>query len=235
LLILSGEPPASVTGNLLLDRLLGAEVEWAGDEPLGAALARRVAQESATGRRPYPIPLGASVPLGAVAYTDAMAELQSQMKAQDVTFDRIIFATSSGGTQAGMVVGAALTGFAGKLIGVNVAKASGEEPLREIVRRLIPATAALVGHPSAAEDSTVEISEDYLGAGYAVMGAAEREAIELLARTEGILLDPVYTGRAAAGLIDMIRRGQIGREETVLFWHTGGAPALWAYADALSR
>jgi 1-aminocyclopropane-1-carboxylate deaminase/D-cysteine desulfhydrase-like pyridoxal-dependent ACC family enzyme len=106
--------------------------------------------------------------------------------------------------------------------------------LQAIVAGLATEAAALLGQPRALLPEAVSVNDDYLGGGYGVMGAPEHAAIHLFAREEGLLLDPVYTGRAAAGLIDLIQRGEIGRDETVLFWHTGGTPALFAYASELT-
>jgi 1-aminocyclopropane-1-carboxylate deaminase/D-cysteine desulfhydrase-like pyridoxal-dependent ACC family enzyme len=167
-----------------------------------------------------------------------MVELKEQMDAgrgsggsETRPFDRIIFASSSGGTQAGLVVGAGMTGFRGEVLGISVDEDL--ETLRSTVTRIATGTATLLGHPRTYSPQDISANTDYLGAGYAIMGKPEREAIELFAQTEGMLIDPVYTGRAAAGMIDLIRRGVIRKEETILFWHTGGTPALWAYADQL--
>ncbi|MDW8325429.1 MAG: D-cysteine desulfhydrase family protein [Anaerolineales bacterium] len=232
-LVLRGQPPAAVNGNLLLDRLLGAELRWTGNRPRDEVFAEVVAAERDAGRRVYAIPLGGSTALGAAAYAAAMLELAQQQQAQHVAFDRVVFASSSGGTQAGLVVGASLRAargtqaFTGELLGISVDLAEAE--LKALVADLATATATLLGMPRVYSPVGIHVNADYLGEGYAVMGEPEREAIELFARCEGLLLDPVYTGRAAAGLLDLIRRGVIGRDETVLFWHTGGQPALFAY------
>jgi 1-aminocyclopropane-1-carboxylate deaminase/D-cysteine desulfhydrase-like pyridoxal-dependent ACC family enzyme len=177
------------------------------------------------------MPLGGSTPLGAAGYALAMLELKSQMGKDGLSFDRIVFASSSGGTHAGLVVGAQLTGYRGEVLGISVDEEL--DHLRATVARLATQTAELVGQPHSYEPSHISANANYLGAGYAIMGQPEREAIKLFAQTEGILLDPVYTGRAAAGMLDLIRRGAIGKDEAVLFWHTGGTPALWAYAEQL--
>ena len=228
ILVLRGDPPAGCTGNILLDRLLGAELRFSGQRSREEVMDEIVASELKQGRNPYPIPLGGSNALGAVAFALAVEELLWQT---DVRFDRIIFASSSGGTQAGLIAGAHLLGFHGQILGISV-----DEPLerlKEIVAPVARETIRLFGGSAAIGIAEVDASADYLGGGYGVLGAPEREAIRLFARSEGILLDPVYTGRAAAGMIDMIRRGVIGKDEVILFWHTGGTPALWAYADEL--
>jgi L-cysteate sulfo-lyase len=154
------------------------------------------------------------------------------MEAAGLTFDRVLFASSSGGTQAGLVIGARACGFPGQVLGISVDKTAGH--LRETVSALLAPTAARLALDLDLGPDDVHVNDGYLGGGYAVLTGAEREAVRLVAELEGILLDPVYTGKAMAGLIDMIRRGQIRANETVLFWHTGGTPALFAYADELA-
>ncbi len=229
ILVLRGHPPAAPVGNLLLDQLLGAELRWAGERTREEVMEETVAAERAAGRNPYPIPLGGSIPLGAAAYAAAMEELARQTEER---FDRIVFASSSGGTHAGLAVGAALTGFRGEVLGISVDEQL--QALRSMVAGIATGLCGLLGIARTFRPGDIAANADYLGAGYAVMGPPEREAIDLFARREGILLDPVYTGRAAAGLIGLIRRGVIRKDETVLFWHTGGIPALWAYMKELS-
>ncbi len=225
ILVLRGGPVES-TGNLLLDYLLGAEVRWSGERTREEVMDQVVGIERAAGHNPYPIPLGGSNALGAAAYALAVEELLAQT---DVKFDRILFASSSGGTQAGLVAGAHMAGYEGEVLGISI-----DEELRslqELVAGIATDTARLLGMPRIWNPEEIRATAEYLGAGYGVMGNPEREAIEMFARIEGILLDPVYTGRAAAGMLDLIRRGLIGRDESILFWHTGGIPALWAYAS----
>jgi len=230
ILVLRGDPPGDFGGNLLLDRLLGAELRFCGQKSREQVMEEIVEEELKEGHNPYPIPLGGSTALGAIAYALAVEELLWQT---DVRFDRIIFASSSGGTQAGLIAGAHLLGFHGQILGISV-----DEPLERLSEMVAPIareTIRLLGGSAAIGVAEVTASADYLGGGYGVLGDPEREAIRLFARNEGILLDPVYTGRAAAGMIDMIRRGAIGKDEVVLFWHTGGVPALWAYSEELLR
>ena len=237
-LVLRGEAPPrdQWTGNLLLDHLLGARICWSGDaDPLDTLHAAAETERSA-GRKPYVIPYGGSNPVGAAAYALAFEELWEQIQAgsphQPLDFDRIIFASSSGGTQAGLIVGAKACGYQGQVLGISVDKTGGH--LRETVAALLAPTAARLGLELDLGPEDVHVNDRYLGGGYAVLTDAEREAVRLVAGLEGILLDPVYTGKAMAGLIDMIRRGEIRANETVLFWHTGGTPALFAYADELA-
>lgn len=231
-LVLRGDPPDDVTGNLLLDYLLGAEVRWSGSRTREAVMADVIEGEKAAGRRAYAIPLGGSTPLGAAAYVLAMLELQQQMDVQRLGFDRIVFASSSGGTQAGLVVGADVIDFRGEVLGISVDEDA--DALKRLVAGLATQTAGLLGQTRTYTADVILVNADYIGGGYGLMGQPERQAITLFARAEGIFLDPVYTGRAAAGMIDLIRRGLIQKHESILFWHTGGTPALFAYTDQLT-
>jgi len=228
ILVLRGHAPAEPSGNLLLDHLLGADIRWSGDRTREEVMDEVVEGERSDGRHPYPIPLGGSTPLGAAAYAAAMDEFMRQTTER---CDRIVFPSSSGGTHAGLVAGAHLAGYRGQVLGISVDEEL--ETLQEMVAAIATGTCRLLGDDKIFTPAEIQANADYLGGGYAVMGTAEREAIDLFARYEGILVDPVYTGRAAAGLIDLIRRGVIARDETVLFWHTGGIPALWAYMNEL--
>ena len=221
-LVLAGERPSEASGNLLLDQLLGVEIVWTNRAEREASLQAAFQQAWNAGRRPYLVPYGGSSTTGASAYAFAMQE----MLEQGVGPDWIVFPSSSGGTQAGLVLGARLFGFTGKVLGISV-----DEPapvLKERVAKLASATADFLGENIIFSPEEVMVNDGYLGGGYGVVGDGERQAINLFARQEGLLLDPVYTGRAAAGLLDLIRRGNFPIGETVLFWHTGGTPALFA-------
>lgn len=232
ILVLSGDEPPVANGNLLLDQLFGAEIVWTMRSERDAALKRAFDEAWAAGRRPYLIPLGASTPVGSLGYALAMEELIAQ--ADQVRPDWIVVASSSGGTQAGLVLGARRAGWPGTVLGISIDHAQRE--LQETVARLATEASDRGGERIVFRPEEIQVNADYLGGGYAVMGEAEAEAIRLFARYEGLLLDPVYTGRAAAGLIDLIRKNMFRRGETVLFWHTGGTPALFAdpYAGLLS-
>jgi D-cysteine desulfhydrase family pyridoxal phosphate-dependent enzyme len=230
-LVLRGTAPADRTGNILLDDLVGAEIFWAGTRSLNEAAAEVAEELTARGQRPYLIPLGGSNPIGAVGYTTAMLEFVEQARAGNLHFDAIIFATSSGGTQSGLVLGAQLSGYTDRIVGISVDHTA--DYLVPLLVELAAATAQHIGAPSTFDAQDFEVNDHYLGGGYAVLGQAEREAIRLCAQTEGLLVDPVYTGRAMAGLIDLIRTGEFTSDQNVLFWHTGGTPALFAYAQQL--
>lgn len=222
ILVLAGEPPATSSGNLLLDRLLGAQIAWAARPERDTMLQRTFETAWENGQRPYLVPYGGSNATGASAYAFAIQE----MLEQNFQPDWIVFASSSGGTQAGMALGARLFGYRGQVLGISVDET--QDSLAARVAALANTTAEFLGETIAFTPQDVLVNADYLGQGYGMMGDIEKEAIHLFARHEGLLLDPVYTGRAAAGLLDLIRRGNFKRDETVLFWHTGGSPALFA-------
>ena len=230
-LVLRGEAPARQDGNLLLDRLLGAHVYWAEERECGEVMNEVAAELRAMGRKPYTIPLGGSNVMGATGYVLAMEELAAQLEDGGSNLDFVVFASSSGGTQAGLVVGARAYEFRGHLLGISVDHPA--EQLKTLVSALATATATHLGLGTISVADRVDVNDDYLGAGYAQVGETEREAIQMVAQLEGILLDPVYTGRAMGGLIDLIRWGAFTRGQTVLFWHTGGTAALGAFAERL--
>lgn len=222
ILVLSGEKPATASGNLLLDQLFAAELVWTTFEERDRVLQKSFQTAWEAGKRPYLIPYGGSNTTGATAYAVAIQELVNQ----GYQPDWIIFASSSSGTQAGMVTGARLFGFNGKILGISVDEAKQE--LQARVASLATATSDSFGEKINFQPQDILVNDDYIGDGYGIMGPAEIEAIRLFSRREGLLLDPVYTGRAAAGLIDLIRKGFFKSQETVLFWHTGGTPALFS-------
>ncbi len=231
IVVLRGYAPAAPNGNLLLDYLLGAQVVFSGDRAREAVAEDVANEQRAAGGRPYVIPVGASNEVGAVGFVAAIEEFDRQLKEQRLTVDRVIFASSSFGTQAGLCVGAKAIGFTPRIAAIAIDSSRAE--LQAGVAAIARATIQRLGLDLSLSPEEVVAYDGYLGAGYAVMGEPEREAISLVARTEGILLDPVYTGRAMAGLIDLIRKGEFGRDETIVFWHTGGSAALFAYAEQL--
>jgi D-cysteine desulfhydrase family pyridoxal phosphate-dependent enzyme len=212
----------TVSANLLLDQLFGAEIVRVEHEHRDQVLQDTFQAAWNAGKRPYLIPYGGSNPTGAASYAFAVQE----MMAQEVCPDWIVFPSSSGGTHAGLALGARLFGYPGRVLGISVDEKA--DVLQQRVARLATQTADLLGEKMAFADSDILVNADYLGGGYGVMGKVEREAIDLFARQEGLLLDPVYTGRAAAGMIDLARKGYFDPDDKVLFWHTGGSTALFA-------
>ncbi len=231
ILVLAGKVPDKIEGNLLLDHLLGAEVVFTTQEQRDAQLLRTYEEAKAKGKAPYLIPYGGSNATGALAYAFAFEE----MLGQGMSPDWVVFASSSGGTQAGMVLGAKRAGFTGKVLGISVD--GNAKALKAIVVPLVRAAAERLGETIEVSQDEILVNADYTGKGYGIMGEPEIEAIRLFAQMEGILLDPVYTGRAAAGMIDLVRKGMFGADENVLFWHTGGTPALFAsqYSEGLCQ
>jgi len=222
ILVLFGDPPEPPDGNHLLHYLLGAELVFTQRENVENKLREVFQNALSEGQKPYLIPYGGSNPTGAMGYVNAMLELAQQ----DPTPDWIVFPSSSGGTQAGMLVGARISGYTGKILGISVDEPA--EVLKINVSKLATETAAAIGKDWYFSVDDVLVNDEYNTQGYAVMGEPEIEAIRLFAQKEALILDPVYTGRAAAGLIDLIRKDFFDPSETVLFWHTGGGPALFA-------
>jgi D-cysteine desulfhydrase family pyridoxal phosphate-dependent enzyme len=233
-LVLRGEGPSRVQGNLLLDRLLGAEVVWAGERLLAEAMAQVAEDLRSVGRRPYVVPYGGSNSVGASGYVAAMEELLAQSAERDLHFDHIVLASSSAGTQSGLAVGARALrdvngSFGGRILGISVDQPS--YVLRRMLADLATATAEHCGLGFTCAPHDFDVNDDYLGGGYGVVGDLEREALHTMGCTEGVLLDPVYTGRAFGGLLDLIRCGGFQREERVLFWHTGGTAGMFGYGE----
>ena len=228
-LVLSGEPSMESSGNLFLDQILGAGIVWTTLENRQATLQDEFNRAWAEGKRPYLIPYGGSNATGALAYAFAFEEALLQ----DIQPDWIVFASSSGGTQAGLVLGAQRQDWKGHILGISVDEE--KSVLQTRVAKLASEASERLGPRIEIAPETIEVNDRYLGQGYGMMGNLEKEAIQLFAQNEGILLDPVYTGRAAGGMIDLIRQDFFRPGDTILFWHTGGTPALFAapYTSAI--
>ncbi|PWH12192.1 MAG: D-cysteine desulfhydrase family protein [Anaerolineae bacterium] len=223
ILVLTGEHQEQPTGNLLLDFLFDADVVWVQKrEERDARLQEIYQQAQQSGCKPYLVPYGGSNATGALGYAFAVQEMLSQ----GVQPDWVVFGSSSGGTHAGLVLGQRVFGYQGKMLGISIDEPAAK--LKADVAALASAAGEKLGTRFEFTPEDILATDDYCQAGYGVFGEGEREAITLFARYEGILLDPVYTGRAAAGLLDLIRQGFFKKDETVLFWHTGGQPALFA-------
>ena len=234
-LILNGTKPELANGNLLLDQLLGAQLHWIDRAQRAAKLLELPELLRAQGRKPYVIGVGGSNGVGATGYVVAMMELMDQLRARQQRVDHTVFGTSSGGTHAGLALGARVAGFNGQLLGLSIDKNDPEHDEYEIeAAQIANECAAYVGSEVRLTPRDFKVIYGYKGEGYGVVGDLERESIRLMARREGILLDPVYAGRAFGALVDLIRKGVFKRGETVLFWHTGGAPALLAYAKEIT-
>ncbi len=222
------------TGNVLLDRLFGAEIEWwpAGEDmnDIGRDVTEKVRQEGGVS---YFIPGGGSNQVGALGYVNCAIEILQQANEQGLRIDYIVNATGSGGTQAGLVVGLKGCNSGIKVYGVSVRQP--REKQEEIVHDLAVETAAYVGIKGEISRESVVANSDYVGPGYGQPTPEMVEAVYLLARTEGILLDPVYSGKGMAGLIGEIRKGTFSKDDNIVFVHTGGSAALFAYEALFSK
>jgi 1-aminocyclopropane-1-carboxylate deaminase/D-cysteine desulfhydrase-like pyridoxal-dependent ACC family enzyme len=224
-LVANGAPQQLVTGNARLDALYGAEVRYvsARDERVSAMEAAAAAARGA-GHHPFIVPLGASTPTGAMGFARGVEELAASPHRPTA----IVHATSSGGTQAGLIMGCALFGLTNAIIGV-----SADDPaaaLSATITELLQQAAVRLGaSPSTiGADAPIVVDDTFVGDGYGIATPASIEATVLVARSEGIVLDPVYTAKAMAGLIARVRGGAWRRDDTVLFWHTGGVPGYFA-------
>lgn len=220
------------SGNNFLYNLIGAEtivVVTAGDD-LDAALQKVAGEVEALGRKAYVIPGGGSNALGALGYVACAHEIAAQSFEQGVSFERIVVASGSCGTHSGLLVGARSVHFDAPIVGINVRRPRAEQEAN--VLKLARETAALLGI-DAPEAKDVAARDEWVGPGYSLPSEEMIEAVRMLARLEGVLLDPVYSGKAMAGLIAMARSGELKRGERVLFLHTGGSPALYAYQGVL--
>jgi D-cysteine desulfhydrase family pyridoxal phosphate-dependent enzyme len=233
ILVLGGGPPTQARqgGNVLLDGLMGADIRWVGDRDRAEAMAHVAAEVTAAGQRPYIVPYGGSNAFGASGYVAALEELSEQLADRSLLLDHVVFASSSGGTQAGLCVAAKALDFPAQIVGISVDEEAGR--LQAKLAVLASETADHLGLGLNFEPDEFIVNDEYCAAGYGVVTPTEKAALRLLAQTEGILVDPVYTGRALAGMIDLIGLGAFDATETVCFWHTGGTPALFAYGEML--
>ena len=227
-----GSYAADATGNNLLFDLMGVEsvTVMPGGSDLADAMAAQADAVRAAGRVPYVIPGGGSTPLGALGYVACAQEILAQAFEAGVAFDRIVVASGSAGTHAGLLVGLHAASWDGALTGINVRRPQAEQETN--VHTLAVQTAALL-RIAPPKKHAVTCLDRWVGPGYSLPTPAMAAAVRLAARTEGVLLDPVYTGKAFAGLLGLIETGEIAADERVLFVHTGGSPALHAYAEQL--
>lgn len=220
-LVLGGKTPDRLTGNLLLDDLFGARrhhIDTKDDDLIGKESAALEQKLTAAGKKVYRMPMGGSTPVGTLGYVQAFGEIMEDAQRLNVMFDTIILATGSAGTQAGLVVGKALTGWHGRIIGMSVSRDA--EAAKEKVYRLAEKTASMF--KATVQESDVLIEDSYRGPEYGARTQEGEEAIRLFAEKEGILLDYVYTGKAAAGLLDLAQKNYFDQKENILFIHTGG-------------
>jgi len=239
--------PLGEDGNLLLDRLFDAEIRVV-DAPEGKSFLELknvkefiepvMAEERAAGRRPYLAPVGGSLlegdmlrPLGALGYVRAFVEIMEQGSAMGFTPDTVLLASGSAGTQAGLLVGAKILSPSTRVVGISVAGSA--EDVSGYVKSIAEATLKEVGAPGAVLDDEIVVLDDYLAEGYGVLNAQITQAVGMVAREEGLLLDPVYTGKSMAALLDLAGKGYFRDGEKVVFIHTGGTPAIFPYREGL--
>lgn len=218
------------SGNLLLDNVMGAEVRLVPKGVNPATFIKDVIDEiSAAGEKPFFVPTGGSNVIGSLGYAAAYLEIADALDTLGIANARIVHGSSSGGTQAGLVAGAALRGKGPSVHGINVYR-DDHAAMKADILKLACATTRALGAPSPANDDVI-LEEGFLGDAYGLPTKAMVEAVELVARNEGILLDPVYTGKAMAGFLALIRSGSTSPEEALVFLHTGGLPGLFAYEE----
>ena len=219
------------SGNVFLERLMGAPTRtYAAGTDMNKAMQAVADEVRAEGGKPYVIPGGGSNSLGALGYVNCALEILTQANDRQIVVDHVVHATGSAGTQAGLVAG-----FEGANSGINVlgiGVRAPREAQEAAVYKLACETAERLGMPGAVRRERVTANCDYVGDGYGLPTAGMVEAVSLLAQTEGILLDPVYSGKGMAGLIDLIRKGRFEKDDNIVFVHTGGNAALFGYMDA---
>ncbi len=228
-LVLTGQEPEVKQGNLLYFSLLKAKLHFISDgEP--SKVAQEIAEDLAKkGRKPYIVPIGASTPLGALGYVESTKEVLEQAQQFGVKFGHAFLATGSAGTQAGIEVETRIKCPSMKVHGVSVSRDAASQ--KKSVARVANGTFDFLGVDKHVAPDDIIVHDQYYGGQYAVPTKAGNDAIRLVAETEGILLDPVYTGKAMSGMIDMLRKAQLDDAEAVLFFHTGGYPAIFAFAE----
>ena len=243
-IVLGGSPPDVPNGNLLLDRMLGAEIEWTDRDHRNTRMEEIAAQMRTEGHTPYVIPVGGSNGVGAQGYVLAAQEAFGQLAQLGEHVATMVVASSSGGTQAGLALGAKMAGYDGRILGISIDKGErGPDPYEVELAAIANATAEVMGSPVRMTADEFSVEYGYLGGGYGIVGSLERGALSAMAKEEGIILDPVYSGRAFGALMDMIGKGKIvgggegeksEKRNGVLFWHTGGGPSCFAYAKELA-
>lgn len=234
-LVLGGHQPKEFTGNLLMSKLLGAQLHFTGENRKGEDIPLIAASCKKNGQRSYIIPYGGSNSIGAIGYVRAIKELQDQLQELKQPIDYIYFASSSGGTHAGMLLGKELYQLDSEIIGICIDKDEiNGLSLNQNILNIMNETKKRLKIARNFSLDEIHLLLDYEKAGYGVLTNNEIDAINLLAQKEGILLDPVYTGRAFCGMIDQIAKQKIKSGSSILFWHTGGFPATFNYTAQLS-
>ncbi len=233
-LMLGGNEPEQYDGNLLLSSLLGATIYFTGENRKGEDIHLLKNKLEKKGDKCFVIPYGGSSITGALGFVNAVKELKTQLTEQNLLIDYIFFASSSGGMQAGLTLGLELFKLDVELVPINIDKAETYGlSLEEVILNIVQKGTKIMGIKREFELSDITLNKEYDKAGYGVVTSNEKRAIQELARKEGILLDPVYTGRAFYGMLHFLNEKKIRPNSNVLFWHTGGLPAIFSYANDL--
>ena len=236
LAVLSGTRPSTKNGNLLLDQLLGAKLIFTGDENrsnIDNFIEDEVKRLQSLDERPYLIRRGGVSSLGCIGYVSAAMEICSQLQNLNLKPDILLCATGCGVTQAGLLVGFKLMGLNCQIYGITVSRTR-DECIAQI-KQLIDETEETLGLNSKVTSNDIFVFDEYIGDGYTMPSSKGIEAIHLVAQTEGIFLDPIYTGKAMAGLTDLVKKGHIGLDQKVIFLHTGGSPSIFSFSSEISN
>tara|TARA_B100001146_G_scaffold86325_1_gene76656 strand:+ start:1718 stop:2731 length:1014 start_codon:yes stop_codon:yes gene_type:complete len=234
--VLSGTRPSTKNGNLLLDQLLGAKLIFTGDENrsnIDDFIEDEVKRLQSLDERPYLIRRGGVSSLGCIGYVSAAMEICSQLQNLNLKPDILLCATGCGVTQAGLLVGFKLMGLNCQIYGITVSRTR-DECIAQI-KQLIGETEETLGLNSKVPSNDIFVFDEYIGDGYTMPTSKGIEAIHLVAQTEGIFLDPIYTGKAMAGLTDLVKKGHIGLDQKVIFLHTGGSPSIFSFSSEISN
>ena len=236
LAVLSGTRPSIKNGNLLLDQLLGAKLIFTGDENrsnIDNFIEDEVKRLQSLDERPYLIRRGGVSSLGCIGYVSAAMEICSQLQNLNLKPDILLCATGCGVTQAGLLVGFKLMGLNCQIYGITVSRTRDECVAQ--IKQLIDKTEETLGLNSKVPSNDIFVFDEYIGDGYTMPTSKGIEAIHLVAQTEGIFLDPIYTGKAMAGLTDLVKKGHIGLDQKVIFLHTGGSPSIFSFSSEISN
>lgn len=232
-LLLGGDEPKEYNGNLLLSHLLGAKIHFTGEHRKGEDIENLKTKLELENKKVSIVPYGGSNLLGALGYVNAIKELKSQLSDQNLKIDYIFFASSSGATQAGMIIGMDIFDVEAELIPINIDKAGDRGFLEMVVFGLIEQSKQYFELKKKYRKKHIPLESAYDEPGYGILTKNEIEAIKTLAQEEGILLDPVYTGRAFYGMLDYLKKSKLKQGSNVLFWHTGGLPANFLYGKEM--